>query len=99
MVLPPGVTPELRKERLREKQGYRRRWVSLLFYGPVGHALSLLIVVPAFLLALAASAAEEVLDLVRWFIVVHVALAAVLNCWFYRDEIRAAKARERGIHV
>lgn len=73
--------------------------MSLLFYGPVGHVLSLLIIVPAFLLGLAASAGQGVLDLVRGSIVVHVALAAVMNRWFYRDDIKAAKARERSIRI
>lgn len=99
-----GMTPEARAQRdarVKEKQAYRRAWVSRLFYGGLGHLASFLIVTLGFLAGLASLSDPRdpvvVLELVRWVILVHFVFAVVINAWYYRDEIKTAKARERSI--
>lgn len=80
---------------------HRRARVARLLYGPIGHLLALPLALLAFLIALLAHPPPPpgaVLWMgLRWFLLVHLLAAWLVNRWYYRAWLLAEREQERAL--
>lgn len=93
---------EKRKALRLQRHKLRRKWVIMTLWRGMGHLLALPVSVVVFVLIMVgvawAGITVAVLAGLRFALMTQIVLACMLNYfWWHRVEIRALRAKERGI--
>ena len=80
---------------------HRRARLARLLYGPIGHLLALPVALLAFLLVLLSHSPPPPAAVIwvglRWFLLVQLLAAWLLNKWYYRSWLLSVREKERAL--
>lgn len=91
--MPQPTKAELKAQR----RLLRRAWLYKLLYGLGGHLLALVLTLALFLKGLATMPLSGALGLVQLLVLLHMAVACIVNRWLYNEEIVAMQSREAAV--